>query len=175
MNQYPNMYWSTEGIGMSNTPERIVRAMVLKALAIISPNLTRRLYANNPVLALLPPMDEARVRQWLREIYPYEFRASVYYGYDQNSSLALEEIQYLFQALLNNHVRFEWFSTHMFAPPLAESLALVLRNQRGRFMLDYYDTCNHDFPQVQSTHHLIWSTSPTTINAQYTTSGGSLL
>jgi hypothetical protein len=154
---HPSMYWSAEGIDMSNTPERIVRAMVLKALAINSPNLTKRLYANNPVLALLPPMDEARVQQWLRELYPYEFRALLYHNYDQTNSLVLEEIRYLYQALLHNHIRFEWFRSDMFAPPLAESLALVLRNQHDRFMLDYYDTYDHDFPHV-STHRLIWRT-----------------
>jgi hypothetical protein len=170
---FPSMYWSAEGIDMSNTSERIVRAQVLKALAINSPNLTKRLYANNPVLALLPPMDESRVRQWLRELYPYEFRAPLYINYDESNSLVLEEIRYLYQALLGNHIRFEWFRNEMFAPTLVESLALVLRNPHDRFMLDYYDTYDHNFPHVQSTHRLIWRTVLEHIayNNQYITRG----
>jgi hypothetical protein len=35
---------------------------------------------------------------------------------------------------------------------------LVLRNKRDRFMLDYYATYDHDFPHVESPHHLIWCT-----------------
>jgi len=158
MNPQLPAYWSTTGVDMTQTPDRIVRGIIQKSLAIHSPNLTRRLYATNNVLANLPPMDESRVRQWLREIYPYEFRASACYHNDQNNSLALEEIRYLFQALLNDHVRSEWFSSCMFSPPLAELLALALRNQRDRFILDYYDSYDHDFPHVQLTHHLIWRT-----------------
>jgi hypothetical protein len=155
---YPSKYWSTEGIDMTNTPERIVRAIVQKSLAINSHNLTRRLHASNPALAQLPPMNEARVRQWLQEIYPYEFRASALFDDNQQDSLQLDETLYLYQAFLNKHICQEWFTTKMFTPPLAESLALVLRNQRDRFMLDYYATHENDFPHVQSTHHLIWRT-----------------
>lgn len=56
---------------------------------------------------------------------------------DPNDSLHLEEKRALFQALLQNFICFEWFYTRMFTPPVAESLALVLRNQRDRFMLEH--------------------------------------
>ena len=46
----------------------------------------------------------------------------------------------------------------MFSPPVAESLALVLQNQRDRFMLDFYDGYHLESPHTQATNHLIWRT-----------------
>jgi len=80
------------------------------------------------------------------EIYPYEFSAIRYVSMDVDDSLNLSEISALFRTLLQNHIRHEWFRTSMFSPPVAESLALVLRNQRDRFLLDYYDGYNIDHP-----------------------------
>ena len=166
MSQHPTAYWSTTDITMTQSPERIIRAMVRKTLAINSPNLAQRLHHNNPGSIRFPPMNEERVRQWLRELYPYEFSAIRYLGMDTNNSLNLSEISALFRALLQNHIRVEWFQTSMFTPPVAESLALVLRNQRDRFMLDYYDGYNLENPHLQSTHHLIWRTVITHIDYQ---------
>ena len=99
-----------------------------------------------------------RVRQWLREIYPYEFRAYYFWEVDQDSSLELEVVRALFLALIDGHIRVEWFSGLLFTPALGESLALLLRNQRDRFMLDMYDSLRHDHPTSQATHRLIWRT-----------------
>lgn len=52
-----------------------------------------RLSKGATALALLPPMDEVRIRQWLREIYPYDFRAYYTLEVVQDSSLELEEIR----------------------------------------------------------------------------------
>lgn len=111
MNPRPSVYWSDTGVDQQQSPERILRAMVRRSLAIHSPNLTRRLYAHHAALALLPPLDEIRIREWLRELYPYEFRAYYFFEVDQDSSLELEEIRYLFQALLNGFILREWFRT----------------------------------------------------------------
>ena len=140
--------------------------MVRKSMAINSPNLAQRLHHNNPGSLQFPPMNEERIRQWLCELYPYEFGAIRYLGIDTNYSLQLSEISALFRALLENHIREDWFRTYMFTPPVAESLALVLRNQRDRFMLDYYDGYNLENPHLQATHHLIWRTVLTHIAYQ---------
>lgn len=76
--------------------------------------------------------------KWLRELYPYEFRALYTLQIDQDSTLELEEIRAVFQALLNNGINITWFRNQVFTPHIAESLALVLRNQRDRLLLDYY-------------------------------------
>ena len=156
MSQHPTTYWSTTDITMTQSPERIIRDMVRKSLAINSPNLAQRLHHNDPGSIQFPPMNEERVRQWLQELYPYEFSAIRYLGMDTTDSLNLSEISALFRALLQNHIRDDWFRTSMFTPPVAESLALVLRNKRDRFMLDYYDGYNLENPHLQSTHHLTW-------------------
>ena len=140
---------------MTQSPERIIRAMVRKSLAINSPNLAQWLHHNNPGSIQFPPMNEECVHQWLRELYPYEFSTIRYLDMDTNDSLNLSEIRVLFRMLLHNHIRVEWFRTSMLTPPVAESLALVLRNQRDRFMLDYYDGYNLENPHLQSIHHLI--------------------
>lgn len=101
---------------MSGDPEGIMKRVVQRALAINSPNLTHRFYRQYQHLALLPPMDEVRVRQWLRELYPYEFRAHYTLQIDQDSTLELEGIRAVFQALLNNSNRF-------FTSPIEEALS----------------------------------------------------
>ena len=151
-------HWSPTHVDLTQTPERVLRDYLQRGLAINSPNLTARLFAHNPILALLPPFDEVRVRQWLREIYPYEFRAYYFWEVDQGSSLELEEVRALLLALIDGHIRVEWFNGLLFTPALGESLALLLRNQRDRFMLDMYDSLGHDHPTSQATHRLIWRT-----------------
>ena len=56
-------HWSTTRVDLNQTPERVIRAMIQRGLAINSPNLTARLFASNESLASLPPIDEVRVRQ----------------------------------------------------------------------------------------------------------------
>ena len=153
MSQVPTSYWPTTDITMDQSPERIIRTMVRKSLAINSTNLAQRIHHNNPGSLQFPPMDEERVRQWLGEIYTYEFGALRYQGMNVTDSLHLSEISALFRALLDEHVCEVWFRTYMFSPPVAESLALVLQNQRDRFMLDFYDGYH-----TQATNHLIWRT-----------------
>lgn len=51
-----------------------------------------------------------------------------------------------------------FFANGFVPPPVAESLALLLRNQHDRFMLAFYDSYDHVHPHRQSTHQLIWRT-----------------
>jgi hypothetical protein len=76
MNQNPSSYWSSTGVTKTQPPDRIIRAIVRKALAISSLNLIQRLHHTKPGMTQFPPMNERRIRQWLRELYPYEFRAT---------------------------------------------------------------------------------------------------
>jgi hypothetical protein len=141
---------------------------VRQSLAIDSPNVAQRLHLRNPGVLNFPPIGEVRIRLWLRELYPTEFSAIRYVGLDANDSLNLSEIRALLQTLLENHINQAWFRTSMFSPPVAESLALVLRNQRDRFLLDYYDGYNFDHPHIQGIHHLIslMKTSDTTVHGR---------
>lgn len=65
-------------------------------------------------------------------------------------SLELEENRTLFLAMLNGFIRLEWFRGALFFPDLGESLALLLSNQRDRFMLHYYDAYDHSQPHSQA-------------------------
>ena len=154
MQPTPEVYWHPQGI-QADLPQRVMKLAIQRALANNSPNLTRRFYHHWSAYAHLPPMDEVRVRQWLRELYPYEFRAYHTYAVDQDSSLELAEIRCLFQALLNESISLNWFNGPFFTPPLAESLALLLRNQIDRFLLDFYNNQDLTHPRSQATHRLI--------------------
>ena len=56
-------HWSPTHVDLSQTPERVVRDLLPRGLAINSPNLTAPLFASNSTLALLPPFNEVRVHQ----------------------------------------------------------------------------------------------------------------
>lgn len=106
-------------------PESMIKAIIKKCLAIHSPNITMRLSKGNTALALLPPMDEVRVRQWLREIYPHDFRAYYTVEVAQDPSLELEEIRAVFSALLDGHIQIEWFKTARCSCQLCPSVWLL--------------------------------------------------
>ena len=72
------------------------------------------------------------------------------------ASLELEEIRSVFRAILARHIEPSWFESTMFAPDVTEALGLVLRNQRDRFMTDYYDTMSLQYPEEASAVSFTW-------------------
>jgi hypothetical protein len=106
----------------------------------------------------LPPLDESHVRQWLRELYPAQFNPTMDLNTNEDASLELEEVRALFRAILAGHISRQWFSNHeqMFSPPVMESLGLLLRNQRDRFMMSYYGDVFLEYPQDEPTNRFIW-------------------
>lgn len=87
-------------------------------------------------LATLPPFDECRVRRWLRQLYPYEFRAFLSVQITPEVSLELAEVRALLRALILKNINIKWFRDRLFTPPLLEHLAILLRNQHDRFLLE---------------------------------------
>ena len=71
-------------------------------------------------------------------------------------SLQIEEIRAVFRALIEEHIKEEWFLDTMFDPELGESLALLLRNQRDRMLLDYHKRLNIDYPYGSIENKSIW-------------------
>jgi len=104
----------------------------------------------------LIPLDEHHVRMWLREIYPSQFSPAVDLNADDNASLELEEIRSVFRALLSKHIEPLWFTGRIFNASVHESFGLVLRNQRDRFLLSYYEHISVDCPQDEETNRFIW-------------------
>lgn len=105
----------------------------------------------------MDPLNEENVRIWLREIYPQIFNKQDFYDKDyENCSLQLEEIRAVFRAIIEEHIKEEWFSDKIFSPELGESLALVLRNQRDRLLLDYYQRLDINFPSDKNENQSIW-------------------
>ena len=58
MQPTPQVYWSVHGIDSTDLPERIMKRTIQRALAINSPNLTRRFYHHRSTYAHLSPMNE---------------------------------------------------------------------------------------------------------------------
>jgi hypothetical protein len=75
---------------------------------------------------------------------------------DDNASLELEEICSVFRALLSKHIEPLWFTGRIFNASVHESFGLVLRNQRDRFLLSYYEHISVDCPQDEETNRFIW-------------------
>jgi hypothetical protein len=75
---------------------------------------------------------------------------------DDNASLELEEIRSVFRALLAKHIEPLWFTGRIFNASVHESFGLVLRNQRDRFLLSYYEHISVDCPQDEETNRFIW-------------------
>jgi hypothetical protein len=71
-------------------------------------------------------------------------------------SLQLEKIRAVFRALIEEHIKEEWFLDTMFTAELGESLALLLRNQRDRMLIDYYQNLNIDYPYGSIENKSIW-------------------
>ena len=104
----------------------------------------------------LIPLDEHHVRMWLREIYPSQFSPAADLNADDNASLELEEIRSTFRALLSGNIKPIWFVPRVFNASVRESLGLVLRNQRDRFFLSYYQGIAIDYPQDEDTNRFVW-------------------
>ena len=109
-------------------------------------------------LATLPPVDELRVRQWLRQLYPYEFRACLSVQITTEASLELAEVCALLRSLILKNIDIKWFRDRLFSPPLLEHLAILLRNQRDRFLLNFYHQGNIDLSRTQDINRHIWRT-----------------
>ena len=92
----------------------------------------------------------------LREIYPSQFSPAADLNADDNASLELEEIRSVFRALLSKSIKPAWFRDRIFNASVRESLGLVLRNQRDRFLLSYYQGIFIDYPQDEETNRFIW-------------------
>jgi len=75
----------------------------------------------------------------------------------ERDSLELEEIRSVFRALLAKHIELLWFTGRIFNASVRESFGLVLRNQRDRFLLSYYEHISVDCPQDEKTNRFIWS------------------
>lgn len=112
-----------------------------------SPYLQNKLYLQYNSEEKLEPLNELRIRIWLRELYPQIFNQQEMFNEDHEiDSLQLEEIRAVFRALIEKHIKEEWFFDKMFTPELGESFALLLRNQRDRLLLDYFQRLNLDYP-----------------------------
>ena len=77
---------------------------------------------------------------------------------NEDASLELEEVRALFRAILSGHISRQWFhnADQMFSPPVMESLGLLLRNQRDRFIMSYYRNVFLDYLQDEPTNRFIW-------------------
>ena len=142
----------------SDTPERNFERQARRCLARHTVDIQRRLYMADAPLATLPPFDECRVRRWLRQLYPYEFRAFLAVQITPEVSLELAEVRALFRALILRNINIKWFRDNLFTPPLLEHLAILLRNQHDRFLLDFYHQGNIDIPRTQNTNLHVWRT-----------------
>ena len=127
------------------------------AVAALSPFTQAYFFNNNCNEIKLNPLNEQRIRIWLRELYPQIFNHQQYFHPDhQHDSLQLEEIRAIFRAVIDKHIKQEWFIDNMFTEELGESLALLLRNQRDRILLDYFQRLNIDYPFGQNANMSIW-------------------
>ena len=82
-----------------------------------SPYLQNKLYLKYSNKEKLPPLNELRIRIWLREIYPQFFNQQEMFNEDHElDSLQLEEIRAVFRALIEKHIKEEWFFDKMFTP-----------------------------------------------------------
>ena len=134
-----------------------INLKIFCSFSSLSPYLVKQFYINYPNETKLNPLDEQRVRVWLRELYPHFFNhQDLFDKYHEKDSLQLEEIRAVFRALIEEHIKQEWFSQDMFTPELGESLALLLRNQRDRMLLDYYQRYIIDYPFGMNANMSIW-------------------
>ena len=92
---------------------------------------------------------------WMKCEFASGFESCTLMSSALTTSLELAEIRCVFQALLNESICLDWFNGPLFTPPLAESLALLLRNQIDRFLLDFYNNQDLTHPRSQATHRLI--------------------
>jgi hypothetical protein len=119
--------------------KKLNKIKIHASIACLSPYLQSRFFLKNCNEAKLDPLNEQRVRIWLREIYPQFFnKQDLFHENHECDSLQLEEIRAVFRALIEEHIKEEWFLDTMFTPELGESLALLLRNQRDRMLLNYH-------------------------------------
>jgi len=125
---------------------------IMACLAWGSPHIQNRRSKASVHNALIP-LDEGHVRMWLRELYSSQFSPVADLNADDNASLELEEIRAVFRARLIKPV---WFHTAIFNASVRESLGLVLRNQRDRFLLPYYKHISMDCPEDAGTKAFIW-------------------
>ena len=142
----------------SDTPERNFERQARRCLARHTVDIQRRLYMADAPLATLPPFDECRVRRWLRQLYPYEFRAFLAVQITPEVSLELAEVRALLRALILKNINIKWFRDKLFTRPLLEHLAILLRNQHDRFLLDFYHQGNIDIPRTQDINRHVWRT-----------------
>ena len=116
----------------------------LNHIALLSPS---RQVSTPPIQPISPPYwstVQVDLNQTPVRYTPISFGRIV----DQDSSLELEEIRALFLAMLDGCIRVEWFKGQLFTPALGEALALLLHNQRDRFMLGIYGSYDHNHPTV---------------------------
>ena len=134
-----------------------INRKVQSFLSCQSPYLQNKLYLKYSNKEKLPPLNELRIRIWLREIYPQFFNQQKMFNEDHElDSLQLEEIRAVFRALIEKHIKEEWFFDKMFTPELGESFALLLRNQHDRLLLDYFKRLNLDYPFGNTSNRSIW-------------------
>jgi len=108
---------------------KVNKIKIHASFALLSPYLQSQFFLKHCNEAKLNPLDEQRVRLWLREIYPQFFnKQDLFHKDHERDSLQLEEIRAVFRAIIDGHIKEEWFLDTMFTPELGESLALLLRN-----------------------------------------------
>jgi len=137
--------------------KKLNKVKIHASIACLSPYLQSRFFLKNCNEAKLDPLNEQRVRIWIREIYPQYFnKQDLFHENHECDSLQLEEIRAVFRALIEEHIKEEWFLDTMFTPELGESLALLLRNQRDRMLLNYHQNLNIDHPYGSIENKSIW-------------------
>ena len=153
LNKSRLQHWPTI-MSESNQDERLANHMH-SVMAWWSPRHQSRRFSAS-VHNRIPPLTANHVRRWLQEIYPSQFGPAVSMNELPAASLELEEVRSVFRAILARHIVPGWFESMMFAPDVTEALGLMLRNQRDRFMSDYYETLSLQYPEEESAVSFTW-------------------